>query len=90
MMLFSRVFLQRHAGESLSPAFFLLCTEGGPLPPETDPFASVDSFLGLSRVVLHKVVCVVPRHAVNVGDLVAELDAVELARVLQQLRSGKK
>ncbi len=52
-------------------------------------FVSVDSFLGLSRVVLHKVVCVVPCHAVHVGDLVAELDAVELARVLQQLRSGE-
>ncbi len=90
MMLFFRVFLQRHAGESLSPAFFLLCTEGVLFLQRQILFVSVDSFLGLSRVVLHKVVCVVPRHAVHVGYLVAELDAVELARVLQQLRPGKK
>ena len=41
--------------------------------------------LGLRGVVLHEVVGVVPRHAVHVGDLVAELDAVELAGVLQKL-----
>ena len=41
-------------------------------------------------VVVNKVVCVVAGDAVDVGNLVAELDAVELGRVLEELRSGRR
>ena len=46
--------------------------------------------LSVSGVVLHEVVGVLPADAVHVGNFVPELDAVELAGVLKELRPDRK